>query len=109
MHRCRTGGLGLILLLALLLAGCASDTAASLLVASGDYDLYSCPQLANAAKSLTSRQHELEGLMAKAGTDLVGKTVSATTYQPEYLKVQGELHEVAATARSKQCDLSATH
>jgi hypothetical protein len=92
-----------------LVGGCAmsDDKAASLLVAPGDYDLYSCPQLAQAAAQLRKRQLELEGVMAKADTDTGGRMMSTIGYRPEYLKIRGEQHEMQRTAREKQCDLSA--
>jgi len=94
---------------ALLVGGCAlsDDKAASLLVAPGDYDLYSCAALARTAASLKARRVELEGLMARAERDSGGRMMSAIGYRPDYLKVRGELHEIEATAREKKCDLSA--
>ena len=96
------------LLAAGLLGGCAlsDDKAASLLVAPGDYDLYSCPQLATTASSLKAKRIELGGLMARAETDSGGRMMSSISYRPEYLKIRGELHEVEATAREKKCDVS---
>jgi hypothetical protein len=98
-----------LLLAAGFVGGCAisDDRAASLLVAPGDYDTYSCPQLAITANSLRARRKELEGLMAKASTGSGGRFMSAIGYRPDYLKVRGELHEIEATAREKHCDLSA--
>jgi hypothetical protein len=97
------------LLAAGLLAGCAfsDEKAASLLVAPGDYDLYSCPQLARTAADLKVRRAELEGLMAKAEGDAGGRMMSALGYRPDYLKVRGEIHEIEKTAREKKCDLAA--
>ena len=109
MNGGRTWRIGAALLAAGLVAGCAlsDEKAASLLVAPGDYDLYSCPQLAQTAASLRTKRVELEALMARAETDSGGRMMSALGYRPEYLKVRGELHEIDATAREKHCDLSA--
>jgi hypothetical protein len=102
-------GAVMALLGALALGGCAmsDEQAARLLVAPGDYDLYSCPQLAVTANSLGTRKQELERLMARAGVDAGGRMMNVIGYRPEYLKISGELHEVEKTARGKSCDLSA--
>ena len=85
----------------------SDETASSLMVAPGDYDLYSCPQLAVAAAPLRKRRRELQSLMAKADVDSGGRMMSALGYRPEYLKISGELHSIEATAREKHCDLTA--
>ena len=52
-----------------MLCGCASDeTMSRFLVPPEKYVLYSCPELATASQKNVSRQHELEALMAKAGS-----------------------------------------
>lgn len=110
LHGGLTGRLAaLALVAAALLGGCAmsDENAASLLVAPGDYDLYSCPQLAVAATPLRKRRTELQGLMARADVDAGGRVMSTIGYRPEYLKISGELHSIEATAREKKCDLSA--
>ena len=84
----------------------SDDKAASLLVAPGDYDLYSCPQLAQTAADLRKKRGDLEALMARAEGDSGGRFMSAVGYRPEYLKVRGEVHEVETTAAAKHCDLS---
>ena len=122
-HRCRcesdeamsrvnsdyTAMIAAALLAAGLLGGCAisDDKAASLLVAPGDYDLNSCPQLAVTYAGLKVRRVELEGLMAKAESGAGGTLINAVGYRPDYLKVRGEQHEIEKTAREKNCDLSA--
>jgi hypothetical protein len=100
---------GMALVAAVVLGGCAmsDEKAASLMVAPGDYDLYSCPQLAVAAAPLRKRRTELQGLMARADVDAGGRMMSTIGYRPEYLKISGELHSIDATAREKKCDLSA--
>src|SRR5437868_12547411 len=51
------------------LSGCASEeTASRFLVQPDRYVLYSCPELATASQANLTRQHELEALMAKAGS-----------------------------------------
>ena len=98
-----------VLLAAGMLGGCAisDERAASLLVVPGDYDIYSCPQLAVTYSGLKTRRIELEGLMAKSASGAGGQLVNAVGYRPDYLKVRGEQHEIEKTAREKNCDLSA--
>lgn len=88
--------------------GCAmsEDTVSTLLVAPGNYEFYSCPQLVSTAATLRGRQKQLEDLMARAETDFGGKIMSTTGYRPDYLRVRGELRSVEMTAREKQCDLT---
>jgi hypothetical protein len=92
-------------LAALTLAACAGndDQAARFLVAPGRYALFNCKQLAQEAEVKVTRQHELEGLMAQAGTGSAGQLVSAVTYRPEYLTLRGELEDMRQTAAEKKC------
>lgn len=92
-------------LAALTLAACAGndDQAARFLVAPGRYALFNCEQLAQEAAVKVTRQHELEGLMAQAGTGSAGQLVSAVTYRPEYLTLRGELEDMRQTAAEKKC------
>ena len=92
-------------LAALTLAACAGndDQAARFLVAPGRYALFNCEQLAQEAAVKVTRQHELEGLMAQAGTGSAGQLVSAVTYRPEYLTLRGELEDMRQTAADKKC------
>lgn len=88
------------------LAGCAmsDDNLARTLVAPGRYTLYTCPELATEAKNLASRQHALEGLMARAGSGVGGDIVNATAYRPEYLSNRGLLRDVREEGATKNCD-----
>jgi len=92
-------------LAALTLAACAGndDQAARFLVAPGRYALFNCKQLAQEAAVKVTRQHELEGLMAQAGTGSAAQLVSAVTYRPEYLTLRGELEDMRQTAADKKC------
>lgn len=94
-------------LAALTLAACAGndDQAARFLVAPGRYALFNCKQLAQEADVKVTRQHELEGLMAQAGTGSAGQLVSAVTYRPEYLTLRGELEDMRQTAAEKKCKI----
>ena len=65
-------------LAALTLAACAGgndDAAARFLVAPGKYVLFNCQQLAQEATMNMTRQHDLEGLMAQAGTGAQGQPI----------------------------------
>jgi hypothetical protein len=92
-------------LAALTLAACAGndDQTAHFLVAPGRYALFNCKQLAQEAAVKVTRQHELEGLMAQAGTGSAGQMVSAVAYRPEYLTLRGELEDMRQTAADKKC------
>jgi hypothetical protein len=103
----RLASLGVILSV-LLLAACAgsgdTETEARFLVAPGKYTLYNCMQIAEVAKTKSERQHELEGLMAKAGTSSSGQLVNAVAYRPEYVTLRGEMMDLRQAAVDKKCD-----
>ncbi|HEX3338663.1 MAG TPA: twin-arginine translocation pathway signal [Pseudolabrys sp.] len=85
---------------ALMLSGCASETASRFLVEPDRYVLYSCKELATQAQNNAGRQHELELLIAKAGSGVA----SAMAYQPEYLQLRGEMTQLRKTAVDKNCN-----
>lgn len=89
------------------LGGCAlsDDRLASMMAAPGKFSLYSCPELVQRHKEIVVRQHELEGLMAKAGQESSGRLVSAMAYRPEYLSLRGEMKDALEAAAEKKCDL----
>jgi hypothetical protein len=107
MRETRIWCFGAAVALVTALGGCAStdDTASKLLVAQGDYDLYSCPQVVNLVTGLKARKAELEKLMARAETDIGGKMMSAMGYRPDYLRVIGELKSAETTMREKHCEV----
>lgn len=93
-------------LVALTLTACAGgndDAAARFLVAPGKYTLFNCAQLAEQGTKNIKRQHELEGLMARAGAGSGGQMVSAVAYRPEYLQLRGEMEDLRQTAVDKKC------
>jgi hypothetical protein len=87
------------------LAGCAasSDGPARFLVAPDQYIFYNCLQLADASRANTTRQRELEKLIAKASTDSTGRFVSNMAYQPEYVQLRGLMTELRKEAVRKNC------
>jgi hypothetical protein len=94
------------LALATLLSGCAmaQDPLASALVAPGKYEFYDCATLAGTAKQQETKLQEYEKLMAKAAQSPIGGLVNATTYQPDYAALRGELNDVRRTQRAKGCE-----
>jgi hypothetical protein len=89
-----------------MLAGCAmsDDQAARFLVAPDKYTLYSCDEIARETLTKLAREAELQGLMAKAGTDSGGRLIGDIAYRPDYITVKGELNDLRQTAASKHCD-----
>jgi hypothetical protein len=87
------------------LSGCAAsdDTSGRFLVQPDKYQLYSCRELDEAAKTVGARQLELEGEMAKAGPDASGRFVSNIAYRPEYLQLRGQMNEIHRTSAEKKC------
>ena len=103
-------GVVAIALLAAMLSACAApsggssdDSVGGLLVAPGKYTLYSCPEIATAAKVAAARVSELEKLIAKAGEGAGGKLASSLAYRPEYLERRGEINELRRAATAKNC------
>ncbi|MBI3704123.1 MAG: hypothetical protein HY244_09835 [Rhizobiales bacterium] len=98
-----------IALLAAMLSGCASSGGSSdenlgrVFFAPGKYVLYKCDEIADRTNANLARQHELEGLMAKAGAGSGGQLVSSVAYRPEYLELRGEMVELRRVAAEKQC------
>ena len=87
------------------LAGCANspnestdDKLSRLLVAPDKFVLFNCQQLDAQAVGTVARQKVLLGLIAKAGDSPDGRLVSATSYRPEYIELQGDLNELRRTA-----------
>lgn len=88
------------------LAGCGSvgDTRMSSLYAlPGQFDLYTCKELAGQMRAHRDRQQELEGLMGRAGQGQGGAFVSTVAYRSEYLKTRGEIDELNRVAARKSC------
>ncbi len=96
----------LLLALVLPLAGCATtdDPTATAVTAPGQYELYDCPAIKVAAKSVAKRQRELENLMARARQGVAGGLVNATTYAPEYAMQRGKMNQLRRVAAEKHCN-----
>lgn len=94
------------LLAALALSGCANDdTMSFLLVSPGKFILYTCPELVTAGRQMAQRDRQLESLMAKAGQGAGGQFVNTVAYRQEYLTNRGEIKDLRAEAKQKQCTL----
>jgi len=84
------------------LCGCASEEIAGRLAADpGKYIPWSCVELANEARGIAGREHDLEALMKKAEVDAGGRFASAIAYQPEYSQLRGQLDQVRKSAAEK--------
>jgi len=103
------GGLsrGIVLLLAAgALAGCSmsDDRLSSFLVAPGHYVLFQCDDIQSAAEAAVKRKKELEQLSARASTSAAGEFISASAYGTEYASIRGQLQDLRAAAKDKQCN-----
>ncbi len=88
------------------LAGCASvgeETANALFAAPGKFDGYTCRQIGDRARSASTRERELEEMMARAERGAGGALVSAVAYRSDHLQARAELKLLADTAGTKNC------
>jgi hypothetical protein len=102
----KTGAIIAGILAALALSGCVSDdTMSTMMVSPGKFILYTCPELITAGRTMATRQRQLESLMAKARQDTGGEIVNVVAYRQEYLTNIGEMKDLRAQAKEKQCAL----
>jgi hypothetical protein len=94
-----------LLALGLGLSGCAgmSDSMTLAFADPAKYNLYECKQLEAERKNLAVRAAELQGLMAKAETGVVGSAVAEIAYRNDYVKVRGQTKLVEDAWRSNKC------
>lgn len=99
------GALAVTILMLAALGGCASDpdTASSALMVKGKYDFYDCSQLTTRAKELGERDAELQGLIARAGSDSGGRLISALSYDSDLAVTRGEAAEVRLAQQERKC------
>jgi hypothetical protein len=101
--------LATVALLAVSLGGCTTaggspdDMTSRLMIAPGKYTLYNCQQLAERSVVITTRQKELQGLMAKAETAADGRVVSAIAYRPEYVALRADMNELRNATAARDC------
>jgi hypothetical protein len=95
------------LIFSALLAECASEISNPLMggafVDPGQYEFYSCDQIAANRKVAEAKAEKLKLLMEKAEKGVGGAVVSVVAYKIEYTAVQDELKVIDATARDKKC------
>lgn len=103
--RARLAAPALFVALALPLAGCETtgDLMSAALAKPGQYELYNCNDLKTTATSIVLRERQLDALMAKAERGPVGSVISATTYQPEYVTLRGQMSQLRSMAAEKHC------
>lgn len=102
----KTGTIVAGIVAALALSGCASDdTMSTLMVSPGKFILYTCPELITQGRTMAARQRELESLMAKSRQSAGGEFVNVVAYRQEYLTNLGEMKDLRAQAREKDCAL----
>jgi len=91
--------------LALGLAGCASEQVSTAIVRPAKYSIYNCDQLAIAGHEQVARERELRALMDKAAQGPGGELAITLAYRNEYLTTQGNLRELEAAAVDKNCKM----
>jgi hypothetical protein len=91
-----------ILLLAGVLAGCA--TAEYAFVLQDRYSSSSCAEIATARTPMLKREEELTALIQKADSGFGGFIVSTTTYRSELEQTRAHLKALAVASREKGCD-----
>jgi hypothetical protein len=88
------------------LSGCGSisdETAANLIMSSGGYSAFPCPNIQAEIKKTDERIAELEQLMSVAKRSAVGEVASALAYRTEYIQEKGRRAELAKASAQKQC------
>jgi outer membrane murein-binding lipoprotein Lpp len=93
------------ILSALSAAGCSStsDSSFTFLADPGQFDYYTCDQIASTVKGLIARQQELKSLIDKADESAGGAAVGLIAYRTEYVNVGEQLRVADKTARRKSC------
>ena len=90
-----------------LLAACASELSNPLMggffADPGQYEFYSCEQIASQRAGVKAREQQLKQLMNKAEKSAGGAIVNVIAYKGEYDAVQEQLQVIDATARDKKC------
>jgi hypothetical protein len=95
------------LILPTLLGACASELSNPLVGGffsdPGQYEFFSCEQIAANRAVVKAREQELKQLMDRAEKGTGGAVVSVIAYKGEYRAVQEQLQVIDATARDKKC------
>jgi hypothetical protein len=95
------------LLLATLLAGCASSVGntPTVLADPGKFQFHNCEQIASNRRSTALRRDSLRKLIDKASQSAGGELVSLLSYRIDYVAANEDLRVLDATARAKNCPL----
>jgi hypothetical protein len=93
-----------------LLAACASEISHPLtggfFADPGQYEFFSCEQIAASRMGLKAREQELKQLIDRAEQGTGGAFVSAIAYKGDHRAVREQLQVIDATARDKKCKSS---
>ena len=91
------------------LSGCAgsvSDLGDNVTMAFADpakYDYYDCKQLEGERKAIAARMEDLQRLMAKAETGVVGPVVAELAYRNDYISYRGQAKFADEAWRRNKC------
>jgi len=89
---------------AALLSACGSmQDVSRFYVNPGQYDVYTCPQIADQLAATEKEGQRLEEMMAKADRDLSGPVINSIAYEPDYLANRGQMRELKKSAAAKNC------
>jgi hypothetical protein len=105
----RMGGRATIgwLVLAAALAGCAALDdkigTGNFYIQPGKFQFLKCPDLAQRYVAASAREKEIMALMDRAGQDMAGTLIGATTYGIDLKQVRAESELLQRTMREKGC------
>ena len=93
-----------VILASACVAGCGyNDDLASVMVAPGKFELYTCENLTIRGRETAKRERELKALMERSEQGVGGAFVNILAYRTEYLTVRGELMQLEGAASAKNC------
>jgi hypothetical protein len=87
------------------LAGCASvgESLGTAMASPGKYNLYTCKEIEDRARTTRAREQELQQLMARSAQGPGGEFINVIAYQSDYVRARSDLKLLAETAAQKQC------
>jgi hypothetical protein len=95
------------LVLAATLAGCAAMDdkigTGNFYVQPGKFQFLKCPDLAQRYMAASAREKEIVALMDRAGQDVAGTLIGATTYGVDLKQVRAESQLLQQTMQEKGC------
>lgn len=96
-----------VLLLAVLAAACAADSADQLFILPGRFDYLGCAEIATTMTKTIARQEELKTLTERAERESFGVVMATMSYRGDQLRLEGEQKMLAEVARRKNCPAAA--